>query len=41
MVKAILCLIVLMSLPLLIKEWDSYEKIRKKLDEKKNKKKSE
>lgn len=41
MVKAILCLIVLMSLPLLIKEWDSYEKIRKKLDEKKNKKKPE
>lgn len=38
MVTGLLCLIALIMIPLLIKEWGSYEKWKKEFDEKKNKK---
>ena len=38
MVIGLLCLIALMIIPLLIKEWGSYEKWKKEFDEKREKK---
>ena len=41
MVIGLLCLIALMIIPLLIKEWGSYDKRKKEFDEKRNNKKSD